>query len=322
MVSQQTPDRTRAWHDVVVNYFEKCAVDYSRVWSGGNSLAMHMGYWDETTRSHAESLLGMNREMANRADVQGSDVVLDAGCGLGGTAHYLAETRGCTVLGITLPRYQAISGVAGAANRGLSHLVTFAQQDFHAIGVRDASVDVVWAQEALAHSADKQQFFREAYRVLRPGGRLVVEDGLRFRRPYSDAEELLLRSWLLGWAVPDLATGDEYVRWSEEVGFEEARVDDVTEGARRSLRRLNRLSTLFFPVAVARHPLRRLRAAVVQRAGAATKLAAMDPLGPDVAWLLADRRYRNIRGGRLQWRALQQELWFIGILSARKPGLS
>jgi hypothetical protein len=147
-----------------------------------------------------------------------------------------------------------------------------------------------------------------------------MEEGLRHSRPYADSDERILSLWLPGWAVPDLATGDEYVKWARDACFTDVQLDDVTDNTRRSLRRLYLISTLLYPAALARHPLRRLADALERFQPPANRLADGPPV-PGVALerFESDRRFRNIRGGRLQWKALKRGLVFLGILSARKP---
>jgi tocopherol O-methyltransferase len=67
-----------------------------------SALAMHYGFWDKETSNHAEALINMNRALATRAEVRPGDHVLDAGCGIGGSAIWLARDFGVRVVGITL----------------------------------------------------------------------------------------------------------------------------------------------------------------------------------------------------------------------------
>ena len=86
----------------VISYYEDTELDYRLWWMTSNALAMHFGFYDEQTSSHAEALINMNRELATRAELQSSDRVLDAGCGVGGSAIWLARELGVRVVGITL----------------------------------------------------------------------------------------------------------------------------------------------------------------------------------------------------------------------------
>lgn len=86
----------------LISYFEDAHRDYRRWWITSTALAMHFGFYDQDTSNHAEALLNMNRVLAMRAELHSSDRVLDAGCGVGGSAIWLARELGVRVVGINV----------------------------------------------------------------------------------------------------------------------------------------------------------------------------------------------------------------------------
>src|SRR5260370_37363434 len=105
-------------------------------------LGMHGGYWDEQTRNHAQSLTNMSRALADRASLRPGMRVLDAGCGVGGPALWLAETYGVEVLGVTLSEVQLARARKYAARRKLEHLVRSEIADFPALAYDRGAVGV------------------------------------------------------------------------------------------------------------------------------------------------------------------------------------
>ncbi len=97
--------------------------------------------------------------------IKQGDVVLDAGCGLG---LYMDRFRalGAQVHGVDIDRER----VAQAQALGLNVAVGSAER----LPFTDACVDVVWSHEVLEHVHDDAAAVREAYRVLRPGGYMVI----------------------------------------------------------------------------------------------------------------------------------------------------
>jgi ubiquinone/menaquinone biosynthesis C-methylase UbiE len=105
--------------------------------------------------------------------------VLDVGSGLGGPSRYLAATYGCQVTGIDLtPDYveaaRALAGWVGFGDR-----VRYEIADATGLPFEAASFDYVWTQHAAMNIADKARLYGEIARVLRPGGRLALNDILQ-----------------------------------------------------------------------------------------------------------------------------------------------
>ncbi|MGH3146524.1 MAG: hypothetical protein ACRDTR_12055 [Rubrobacter sp.] len=131
-------------------------------------------------------------------------------------------------------------------------------------------------------------YLDEARRILRPGDRLVVADMFRAGRPLGADEDATMRGWLAGWAVPDLATPDEFVETARRAGFSAVRVEDATPNVWPSSRRLYRRAQAGYPTAVL------LRA-----------------LG-----LLGDDRCADVRSAMLQYETLRRGPWSYGIFTA------
>lgn len=269
-------------------YYDQTWLDYRFLWMNGRNRAIHFGYWDAATRTHAQSLLDANRVLAEAIGIQRGMRVLDAGCGVGGSGIWLARQYGVAVVGITPVPSQVERAIRYARQQGVKGRVTFQVQDYAATTFSPRSFDAVWAQESVCHAPDKAAFLAEARRLLRPGGRLGVAEYFRAARPLASAGERLLHSWLSGWAIPDLATVPEFHAWAAEAGFADIHYQDVTPRMTPSLRHLYRLSLLCWPLAVLLRSLR-LRSAT---------------------------QHGNIRGARDQYRALRQGLWRYGIVTA------
>jgi cyclopropane fatty-acyl-phospholipid synthase-like methyltransferase len=281
------PSRLKA----IANYYRETRIEYRIAWAHRPIFAMHFGYWDETTPNHVAALINGNRQVAERAELEPGQFVLDAGCGVGGTAMWLAENYGVQAAGITLVHDQAVRGRRWAEGRGLQGRVFLSLQDYLQTGFPDGTFDAVYAMESACHTPDKRAFFAEAYRVLKPGGRIVVEDGFRPDRPYTDDERRLQDSWLSDFLVAPIPTADEWTATARDAGFEDIRMEDCTAHYMRSSRRLYRIALLVYPWASGLHALK----------------------------LRSDVQHGNLRAARGQWVGLKRGLWLFGILTARKP---
>lgn len=274
----------------VSDYYETCEVDYTLGWNLGRSVAMHYGYWDWSTRTHAQALERENAVLAELAAIGRNDRVLDAGCGMGGSAIYLADRFGCRVTGITLSERQAASATRGAKRCGVGHLTTFQQMNYLRTAFADDAFDVVWALESVCHAHDKAAFANEMYRILRRGGRLIVADGFAARETYDGAEKALMDGWLRGWCVEPLVTVQHFLECLRAAGFCRLSAVNATQNVIRSSKRLHALGrSMMWFAAPARLMGRKMRT-----------------------------RALNYAAARDQYLALTQGLWAYGIVSARK----
>lgn len=274
--------------DRIRTYYRETQFDYRAAWYSRDSLALHFGYWDSRTRSHAEALQNLNRELAVFMGLRPGQRMLDAGCGIGGSSLWLARHYGARVTGITLAPHQVEQARRASQYSGIK--AGFELADYHSTPFADASFDGYWAMESLCHSPDKPRALREAARLLVPGGRIGIAEYLRAARPLPRKQERGLHDWLDDWAIPDIATEAEWRAWLEQAGFENIRVLDITEHVRPSLRRLQRMAWFWgFGEWLLR--LMRLRTAA---------------------------QHANIRGSRRQGAALTAGSWRYQLITATR----
>ena len=144
----------------------------SRVW-GGN---LHMGLFRDSSEPLLDAQMRAKRHMADAAGLSAGRTVIEAACGVGSTARFLAQTYGATVHATNIAEAQLAEGRELTKEAGLSHLVDFRYADYHELPFDTASCDAWWCQEALLYSVDKRRVLEEAIRVVRAGGRLILSD--------------------------------------------------------------------------------------------------------------------------------------------------
>ncbi len=154
-------------------------------------------------------------ELAALASVGASDSVLDVGCGLGGTARYLADRYQCSVVGLDLTQEFIATGQKLTQLVGLHDRVTLRQGSALDISEDDATFDIVWTEHVQMNIADKHGFYSEIARVLKPGGRFVFHDVFRG----TGDPPLYPAPWAEGESISRLATEREIQSTLQEVGL-------------------------------------------------------------------------------------------------------
>ena len=273
----------------IIDYYDHCQVDYELVWQLDEVLCMHYGYWDDTTPHHRAALQNMNKQVAEAARLQPGMHVLDAGCGVGGPSIFIAS-QGCTVEGITLSAKQVRACKENANPLGVDRQVHFSQQNYLSTSFPENTFDVVWAIESSCYAWDKADFTREAFRVLKPGGRLVVADFFSMPVEEGSADDVLMKKWTDAWAIKSYARIDEFNHALSVAGFHNIEDRNITQQVTPSIRRLY-LS--FFPGVVTN--------TIAQWIGARNKLQS-----------------KNTWSTYYQYQAFKKHLWEYHIFSAQK----
>lgn len=279
------------YHGKIIQYYKDTENAYKDSWDLNNSLAIHYGYWDNEVKSFPESLIRMNEVMMMAAAIKPSDVVLDAGCGVGGSSIFLAYTLGCRVTGITLSERQVQQAAANAKKKDVHELVDFKQMNYCATDFPDASFDVVWGCESICYADSKEQFIKEAFRLLRPGGRLVVADG--FVSAFDNNDNPVIRQWLDGWQVNYLETQERFTAFMKDEGFQMINYRNISKEASHSSRRLYRfyfLASLYL---------------------AWKKVNFSKPA--------TEMQKKNIKACKFQYKGMKRGLWQYGLITGTKP---
>ena len=209
-------------------HYDDCYRDYLFAWCNKENLALHYGYWDVNTTSHHQALLNKNQVLYDLANIKPTDHVLDAGCGIGGSSIWMAKQQGNQVTGITISKKQAYYADQHAQRQGVPDRTNFEVTDFCATPFPEASFDIVWGLESVCHALNKGEFLKEAFRLLRPGGRVVICDGFILRREFSDDEWVDIVTCLNGWAVPNLCSRDGFTELLKDNGFQDIAFKDIT----------------------------------------------------------------------------------------------
>lgn len=125
-------------------------------------------------------------DLADRLPIKAGQRILDIGCGLGGPARYMAKHFQCTVDGVDITEAFVDAANKLTALVGMQGQVNIELGDAQHLPYADASFDGAYSQHVTMNVPDRQTFFAEAYRVLKPGAFFALtEHGLGVKgNPY------------------------------------------------------------------------------------------------------------------------------------------
>jgi len=166
-------------------------------------------------------------ELARLAALRPGERVLDVGGGLGGPARTLAGEVGCAVTVLDLTEEYCRAGEQLTARVGLADRVAFRHGDATALPFADGAFDAAWTQHSSMNIADKAALYREAYRVVRPGGRLALHEIMA-----GPAQPVHFPvPWARDPAISFLRPPEEVRALLAATGFRELAWADVTEAS-------------------------------------------------------------------------------------------
>ncbi|HMG85447.1 MAG TPA: methyltransferase domain-containing protein [Terracidiphilus sp.] len=211
-------------------YYEEAGPDYA-AWSP--HFNMHFGFFRSCMNPfNREAMLEqMNREVLDRLQTSSDHPrILDMGCGLGATLRSFARRLPTADLhGITLVHWQLEQGRLLNQSTPQSTNITLNLGNYEHTAYPSESFDAICAIESSCYSAgrSKSRLIREAYRLLRPGGRFVVADGFLGAGKLRGLQQSIYRKLCDCWVIEDLGEIHAFTRELQRAGFTEIAIEQI-----------------------------------------------------------------------------------------------
>ena len=164
--------RPRAARGILV--YDALQVAPSLQWNEAGYL--NFGLWHDETASADEASEALLARVADRACLPEATRVLDVGFGTGAQTLFFAGLTSARITGINQSASQTAVARERVAAAGLAERVQLGEGDATALHFAEGAFDAVTCVEAAFHFSPRERFFREAHRVLAPGGHLVLAD--------------------------------------------------------------------------------------------------------------------------------------------------
>ncbi len=210
--------------DTAREYYNSSDADrfYATIWGGED---IHIGLYQSENDSIVDASRRTVKKMAGYLEnLNAESRVLDIGSGYGGSARFLLKNYGCQVGCLNLSEVQNQRNRDLNIKEGISLSINVVDGSFEAIPMPDSSVDVVWSQDAILHSGNREKVFQEVHRVLAKGGQFIFTDPMKNEGCPADVLQPILDRIHLD----SLGSVEYYRKLATQLGFKEMRVEDLT----------------------------------------------------------------------------------------------
>ena len=233
------PDDGITLKDKIVEYYEQVTDQYYV--GGWDNDHIHFGLFTaeesrlsdrDLTRARSRPIVRAHETVLRPARIAREHIVVDAGCGVGGTAIDVARRFGCRVVGLNISKHQLEIARSRAAEAGLSDRVEFIWADCsEAFPLPAERYDVVFNIESSCHYSDRRNFLAECSRILKPGGLLTTLDWMAADGISRVDYERAIRPVCEAWFFKSLETRSSYTEKFHDAGLEIVDFVDWSEPA-------------------------------------------------------------------------------------------
>jgi len=215
-------------HEAGVERFYGTGVEKYGDFHGGY---LNFGLWEQGIENYVQAAEHLVTQMGKMLGLNAQSRLLDVACGMGAQDILLHRIFGCTIdaLDVTWKHVELATrrvSETGVQNRVRIHHGTATKLPFD-----DAAFTHVMSVEGPEHFNTREDFFKEAYRVLTPGGVMVLSDYNLHRKPRTIWERLVVEAARILWHVPraNYDTIDSYKMKLERNGFRKVVIQEIGE---------------------------------------------------------------------------------------------
>lgn len=209
-----TQDRRKVTHSIA-EFWDKTSKGWQTVWGPH----IHHGYFENKQETPLEAQEKLIEKLVVLLKMSPEDEILDVGCGMGGSSLYLATKYHARVTGVTLSQKQ-VDIATQLAENGQIRNVSFKVEDALSLAsFPNNRFDIVWSLESCEQFYDKELFIKQAFRVLRPGCKLMLATWCSDADEYEGLQAKEYQKLCNSLQLPYMPTIDRYVEMLRRQGF-------------------------------------------------------------------------------------------------------
>ena len=212
----------------MIDFYNEATEDYE-FWS--KDYNMHFGYYRpfKTNVFKRDSMLNeMNRQVMKRLQINSEKHrLVDLGCGMGATMRYaLKQFKNLIAYGVTLSEFQLKQG--NDLLKGKNGIIL--KENYDNTSFQSNSFDSAVAIESFCHSGHNKSSLQEAFRVLKPNGKLVIADAFLKKEASQlcSGSHFAYQKLCSHWSLEKLESIRNYEKLLKEAGFKTVNIEDIS----------------------------------------------------------------------------------------------
>lgn len=214
----------------VANFWNKTSDPWRLIWGPH----IHHGYYEDNVFfTPVEAQERLLTKLADMLDIQTQNNILDVGCGMGGSSIYFSQKYHANVTGITLSHKQISIANELAKQNNINNIIFKIEDAMSLHSFASNSFDIVWSLESCEQFYDKSLFLKNALRILRPGGKLMLATWCSDQEEYEGSLAKKYKKLCLAFDLPYMPT-IEYYRLLLGKHFNIQKVEDWSDAVKKS----------------------------------------------------------------------------------------